>query len=187
MDVRKGATADWGGVRQLGYVVEDLDASLKAWTEQLGVGPWLVIRNVPLQSVFRGRPSTPRIDLALGYRGDVQIELIHQTNDAASPYLEFIQRRQFGLHHIAFLVDPIDEAVRQGQASGLEMICDINMPNGGRYVYFASPVPGEQSCIELLEATPAMRAMFEQGMQAAAGWDGKAGPMVIDFAAMAGS
>lgn len=176
-----------GSIRQLGYVVEDIDAAVAGWSTRLGVGPWTVIRNVPLASVYLGQPSQPLIDCAFGYRGDLQIELIQQTNDAASPYRPFIEQRRHGLHHTAFLSGQIDADVALLTQSGLKLVCDINMPTGGRYVYFASPVPGEQTFIELLEATPAMLQMFEQGIPAAANWDGASAPTVIDFAALAGS
>ena len=35
-----------GPVRQLGFVVRDLDRALEYWTKTLGVGPFFTIRNV---------------------------------------------------------------------------------------------------------------------------------------------
>lgn len=175
-----------GSVRQLGHVVADLDAAVAAWSAGLGVGPWTVIRNIPLQGVYLGKPTVPLIDIALSYRGDVQIELIQQKNDADSPYRPCIERGAFGLHHIAFLCERIHDDIAQAQRRGMELVFDIHMPTGGRYVYFKSPVPGEQTFIEFLEATAAMKEMFAQGIPAAAAWDGSGAPTVIDFAAMTG-
>lgn len=180
-------TPSFGDIRQLGYVVEDLERAVEAWTTRLGVGPWTIIRNIPLRSVYRGQPSEPLIDIALGYRGAMQIELIQQKNDAPSPYRPFIERGEYGLHHTAFLSERIGEDVRRAEAAGLRLVCDINMPAGGRYVYFEAAVPGERGFIELLETTPAMTQMFEQGMRAAAEWKGEGAPTVIDFAALGGS
>ena len=171
-----------GPVRQLGYVVKDLDQAVDAWTRQLGLGPWLFFRNVPLHSVFRGQPSTPVIDLALSYRGDMQIELIQQRNDAASPYLADIRAGRYGLHHTAFLCEDIEGDVRRAEELGMQVACDIRMPAGGRYVYLQSPDLGEHLYIELLEATEQFRGMFAQGVAAAAAWDGKGENTVIDFA-----
>lgn len=174
----------FGDIRQLGYVVEDLESSVNAWTARLGVGPWTIIRNIPLRCVYRGAASEPLIDIALGYRGAVQIELIQQKNDAPSPYRPYIERGEYGLHHTAFISAQIDEDVRRAQSVGLELVCDIAMPSG-RYVYFEPAVPGERGFIELLEATPAMLGMFEQGISATASWDGSGTPTVIDFADLA--
>jgi len=177
------STAFLGPIRQLGYVVEKLDHAVEAWTARLGVGPWTIIRNIVLQSEYRGAPSQPLIDIALSYRGEMQIELIQQKNGAASPYRPFIDDGRYGLHHTAFLSEPIDEDVSRLRQAGLTLECDIKMPTGGRYVYFQSPVPSEQTYIELLEATPMMKQMFEQGIAASANWDGRAQSTVIDFAA----
>ena len=66
----------FGDIRQLGYVVQDLGRAVETWTTRLGVGPWTIIRDITLQSVYRGEPSAPLVDIALGYRGDLQIDLI---------------------------------------------------------------------------------------------------------------
>ena len=176
---------DFGDIRQLGYVVRDLVPAVDAWSRELRVGPWTIIRNIALRSVYRGEPSEPLIDIALGYRGQMQIELIEQRNDAPSPYRPFIDRDHYGLHHTAFLSERIDADVARAEAAGLHVACDIRMPMGGRYVYFQSDGLGPGLYIELLEATPMLRQMFSDGIVAAAAWDGGGEPVVIDFAAMA--
>ena len=173
----------FGSIRQLGYVVQDVGLAVETWTQQLGVGPWTIIRNVALQSVYRGEPSVPLIDIALGYRGDMQIELIEQRNDAPSPYRPYIERGHYGLHHTAFLSERIDADVKRAESAGMQVACDIRMPMGGRYVYLQSAGLGSQLYIELLEATPMLQQMFAQGIAAAATWDGSGEPVVLDFAA----
>jgi glyoxalase/bleomycin resistance protein/dioxygenase superfamily protein len=176
---------DFGDIRQLGYVVRDLAPAADAWSRELGVGPWTIIRNITLRSVYRGAPSEPLIDIALGYRGQMQIELIEQRNDAPSPYRPFIERDHYGLHHTAFLSERIDADVARAEAGGLRVACDIRMPMGGRYVYLQSDGLGPGLYIELLEATPMLRQMFSDGIAAAAAWDGSGEPVVVDFAALA--
>jgi len=174
----------FGNIRQLGYVVQDLGRAVGTWTAQLGVGPWTIIRNITLKSVYRGAPSEPLIDIALGYRGELQIELIEQRNDAPSPYRPYIERGHYGLHHTAFLSERIDADVSRAESAGLQVACDIRMPMGGRYVYLQSPGLGSQLYVELLEATPMLRQMFAEGIAAAATWDGSGEPAVIDFATL---
>ncbi|HEU0196448.1 MAG TPA: VOC family protein [Nevskiaceae bacterium] len=173
-----------GLIRQLGYIVKDLPAAAAVWSEKLAVGPWTFIKNIPLTSEYEGKHSEPMIDVGLSYRGDMQIELIQQTNTDPSPFLPYIQRGQFGLHHTAFLIDRIDATVAGLQRSGLELECDIHMPGGSRYVFFRSPIPNERTFIELMEATPQIKQLYVDGIPAAAHWDGKTPPTVIDFAAL---
>ena len=159
----------FGDIRQLGYVVQDLGRAVETWTTQLGVGPWTIIRNITLKSV---------------YRGEMQIELIEQRNEAPSPYRPYIERGHYGLHHTAFLSEQIDADVTRAEVAGLRVVCDIRMPMGGRYVYLQSAGLGSQLYVEFLEATPMLRQMFAQGIAAAATWDGSGEPAVIDFAAL---
>lgn len=183
MSTQAMAPGSFGPVKQLGYVVEDLDAAVAAWTRQLGVGPWLFIRNIPLQCVYRGQPTQPLIDIALSYRGEVQVELIQQRNAAASPYREALDAGRNGLHHTAFLCERIEDDLARAAACGLKVVCDIQMPSG-RYIYLQSAELGDQVYIELLEANAQMLGMFTQGVAASAAWDGKGENTVIDFAQM---
>ena len=74
-----------GPIRQIGYVVTDLDQALANWVE-LGVGPWLVIRGLPMQALYRGEPATHAI-ACVSNSGELQVELIQQrtTRRASSP------------------------------------------------------------------------------------------------------
>lgn len=156
--------AHFGGIRQLGYVVADLDVSLEDWRRHKGIGPWTIMRNVCLNAVYRDVPSRPLIDIALAYRDDVQIELIQQRNDAPSPYRARIEAQRYGLHHVAFLCADIGGAVRRAEGLGWQVVCDIRMPGSGRYVYLQSPRFGDDFHIEFLEASPVMRRIFAVGM-----------------------
>lgn len=172
------AVDEFGPVRQLGHVVEDIAASIKAW-EQQGVGPWLWMRNVRLKCSYLGGPSRPLIDVALSYRGDMQIELIQQHNDAPSPYLQTRDSGAFGLHHQAHLCPSVHRSVKQAEAAGMTVLCDIRMA-GSRYVYLQSGNAKEQY-VELLPASLMMRSMFKRGAAASARWQGRGAPLVFDL------
>lgn len=174
----------FGSTRQLGYLVPDIEKAVNAWMEHQGVGPWMIIKNVPLTCIYKGEESNPMIDIALAYQGDMQIELIQQTNDQPSPYLYYFQNQIFGLHHTAYLVEDIDSVIESAQANGHEVICDIQMPDGGRYVYTQLEALGEHVFIEFLSATDRMKGMFSEGIKAAKAWDGDSQVTVIDMAAM---
>ena len=38
-----------GPIRQLGYVVDDIEAGMKYWSETMGVGPWFYNPRVPIE------------------------------------------------------------------------------------------------------------------------------------------
>ena len=75
-----------GPIRQIGYVVTDLDRAMARWLE-LGVGPWFVLRGLPMHASYRGEPCETTLSLAWSNSGEMQIELIQQQDDtpASSP------------------------------------------------------------------------------------------------------
>lgn len=171
-----------GPVKQIGYLVEDIDAAVNAWMDHMGVGPWFVIKNIRLDCVYKGEPAQPLIDIALAYNGDVQIELIQQKNDAPSPYRKFFEEKRMGVHHLAHLCDNINEDVDRAVAQGLEVVCDINMFDGSRYVYAQNPALGNEVFVEFIENTDMMKEMFTSGIETAKNWDGNRDITVMDLA-----
>lgn len=87
----------------------------------------------------------------------------------------------YGLHHTAFLSDAIDDDIERANTLGLELVCDIPMPDGARYAYLQSAELGEDIYIELLEATVMMKTLFKQGMGAAERWRDDTGPTELDM------
>src|SRR5215218_6395954 len=78
------------------------EAAMKSWG-QLGVGPFLVLRNFEFQNYrYRGKPApAPIVSLAFGQSGSLQVEIIEQHNDAPSAYTEFLATGQKGCQHVA--------------------------------------------------------------------------------------
>ena len=161
----------FGPVRQWGFVVRDLDAAMKCWVEQLGVGPWWGYRNVPLTSRFRGMETEVLLDVGLSYQNGVQIELIQQRNDAVSPYWAFYDTPHAQmLHQVAYMVPDLDAALLKAKAAGLS-------ENGLHPRQQAGPPyrqPDQLRCRqhELVQADPAFLAEYERCAAEAARWDG---------------
>ncbi|MXO74336.1 VOC family protein [Altererythrobacter aerius] len=167
-----------GAIDQIGHVTADLDAAVAMWTSHLGVGPWTVYRNVRLTGDYRGLPADVTIDVALGYRGTVQIELIQPTSDAPSPYRDDDGTLREGVHHLAWVVEDFDTAVALLGAHGLAPV--FKAGNSASQVAYFEPAPG---VVWELIAGEGMRAMMDAGMAAAAGWDGRDPVTEIDLAA----
>jgi len=88
----------FGEIRQNGYVVRDVEAAMKHWTEVLGVGPFFYFERVPIEGFrYRGEPSPLEASIALANSGPLQIELIEQRNDAPSMYRDFLAAGREGL------------------------------------------------------------------------------------------
>lgn len=167
-----GSLASLGSVMQMAYVPSDFDAAVKHWTEVVGAGPFFLLPNVSLPGGrYRGEPSDPVFTMALGYWGDMQIELIRPENDAKSLY-----RGEYGvadvLHHVCILVDSIVEARAACEAAGAEIIFEAPVGDTGGVIY-ADPGTGPGNLVELLEPQAGTRELFAMMRDAAKGWDGK--------------
>lgn len=163
----------FGNVRQNGYVVRDIDAALKHWTEVLGVGPFYYIDSVPVDHfTHRGVPSDVELSIALGNSGDLQIELIQQRNDAPSMYKEFLDAGHEGLQHMAYWTqtyqEDYDRLIGQGYRVGQEGQIGGEQ---GRFVYFDTEAHSG-TVIELSDISGAKGSFFEHIRKAADGWDG---------------
>lgn len=130
-----------GPVKQWGYLVKDLDEAMACWVEQLGIGPWWGYRNVCSRALIDGAESDVVMSVGLAYHQGMQIELIHQTNDAPSPYRYFYDNSSDAqvLQQIAYMVPDIDQAISQCEARGMYETARIVPAPGLNYVYMSSP------------------------------------------------
>ena len=79
-----------GDVMQLAFVPGNFDATLKFWSETMGVGPFYVLcRNKTEWARYRGVETLPELSVAFGHWNDMQIEIIQQHNDVPSPYRDW--------------------------------------------------------------------------------------------------
>jgi len=145
-----------GEATQLGFVVRDVESAMRHWIEVFGVGPFICmeqgVSQPPTPTRHRGQPVSVELKLGFAYLGDVQIELIEQTNDAPSPYTEFLKDGREGLQHLGFTVEDPAAATRKVEVAGYRPVYEIgvtgrNMP----IIYYDSP----PLCGPMLELVPA--------------------------------
>lgn len=162
----------FGPVRQNGYVVRDIEAALKYWTEVLGVGPFYYIENVPVENfTYRGAPSDAELSIALGNSGDLQIELIQQRNNAPSMYQDFLDAGHEGLQHIAYWTTDYQADYDRLKARGFKVGQEGEIGENGRFVYFdTGGHPG--SVIELSDISGPKGGFFKHIRDVAEAWDG---------------
>lgn len=174
---------------QLGFVVQDLDAALEYWTQIIGVGPFVVMQvsTKGRRVVHRGQEIELRLDLALAYMGDVQIELIRQVCNTPSPFTEFSAAGRQGLHHIAFWLDDFASNPSDLADCGLRETTTFYGADSSRGVSFLEPPNAIGILVELVPASPEKAAYFERIRTLGRDWDGT-GPIrhfasVSDFMA----
>jgi len=168
----------FGAIRQVAWVVRDLEASVANWLRISGVGPWTCFRNVAMRGRFRGEPTTVRMHVALGYQDDMEIELIEDLGHGASPY-RAAGAPLVGMHHVAWFCDDVGAEVARGQARGLS-VCFEAANEVTRVAYLEDPRE-PRLLLEFIEMNPVMRAGYEARRAAARSWSGGEAVQVIDL------
>jgi catechol 2,3-dioxygenase-like lactoylglutathione lyase family enzyme len=159
-----------GPIRQIGYVVTDLDAALASWVE-LGVGPWLVIRGLPMQALYRGKPCETTLSLALSNSGEMQLELIYQHDDTPSIFTEFLAASGPGYHQLAYWAEDFDDTMKSVADAGWPVVWAGGEGLGVRFAY-VEPPNCPATVVEISELTDAQAATAKFIRDTAANWDG---------------
>ncbi|NND68236.1 MAG: hypothetical protein HKN19_11670 [Halioglobus sp.] len=162
-----------GPVKQWGFLVRDLDEAMASWVEQLGIGPWWGYRGVQVKARVDGAESDVVMSVGLAYHQGVQIELIHQTNDAPSPYSYFYKDSDDAqvLQQVAYMVPDVEAAVRECQGRGMTETGRIIPAPGTEYVYMSSDAM-RGLAIELMPHDQGFLDEYARCAAEAAEWDG---------------
>ncbi len=173
---------DRAPIDQIGFVTDDLEHAVRFWTDNLGVGPWQIYRNVALDGHYLDRPTRVVIDVALGYRGTEQIEFIQVRSATPSPYQDDAGGSIAGLHHLAWIVDDLDAEAALFDASGMQRVFSAENV-AVRVIYFADPKqPG--LLFELISGAGS-REGHDAGLALTRAWDGRSTLPEIDLGAAA--
>jgi Glyoxalase/Bleomycin resistance protein/Dioxygenase superfamily len=165
-----------GSIIELCHVTTDLDAALLHWTRDLGAGPFFVF-DVPVLpgQLYYGHPTEVSLRVGFGFSGGVLIELLQQTNDGASPFLDFVRERGEGLHHIMPRID-FDAGFARLSGAGHKIAYSGTMPGGERFCLFDTRALSG-AYVELMELSPAMNSSLALMEKAHLKWDGTADPV----------
>ena len=86
---------------------------------------------------YQGQPSEYKMRIALSYLGPMRIELIEMV-EGDTVYADFVKEHGYGVHHFGVLVDNMQEAIAEAEASGLMMTQDgagFGHDGDGHYAY----------------------------------------------------
>jgi methylmalonyl-CoA/ethylmalonyl-CoA epimerase len=91
-------------IYQIAWVTRNLEKSMKAWVENLNIGPWTVLtftdKSLKYLKVDDKHVAEPfKFLIAISWIGDMQLEII-QPVYGPTIYEAFIEKHGEGLHHI---------------------------------------------------------------------------------------
>jgi len=97
-------------IEHIGIAVSNLEEAVSYYEQVLGLTCY-AIEEVKDQKV---RTAFFRV-------GETKIELLEST-EADGPVGKFIEKRGQGIHHIAFAMDDADQALKEAEARGVQLI-----------------------------------------------------------------
>jgi len=122
------------GVFQMCYLVEDIEAAMQHWVEQLTVGPWFLLEHFTGErGTYRGEPADVDVALAMAYAGHMLVELIAPHDDRPSVYQEALERTGYGFHHFGVGTLDYDADLARHREDGHELAFETWVPTGGRW------------------------------------------------------
>jgi methylmalonyl-CoA/ethylmalonyl-CoA epimerase len=124
---------------QIALVVRDLDASLRTYVHEYGIGPWEIYEFNPdtvAQMTKDEQPAAYAMRIALTMVGTTQWELIEPLDDK-SIYAEFLAAHGEGLHHVGVGVRGYGEALDTLRGKGHNVI-QGGLYNGVTFAYLST-------------------------------------------------
>lgn len=167
----------FGEIRQVAYLVPDIEAAMDHWATTLGVGPWFYNSRIPVKNyTYRGQSYEPHNSIALANAGGLQIELVQTRDDVPSMYRDFLLAGHSGVQHFAYWTETFDTDLARAEAAGFTVCMGGEVGENGRFVYFEKPgatglaLPG--TVIELSEVLGPKGKLFKMIREASVGWAG---------------
>jgi hypothetical protein len=157
---------------QIAYAVPDAVAAAGRWVRDFGAGPFFVRPHIELVDVmYRGAAGVFDHTSAYGQWGSVMVELVEDHSLDNSPVRDMFGPEESGLHHLAFFVEGLDEALKWLVAAGYSVAMSARTTSGVEF-HFIDACAEQGHMLELYEPSQPVRALYAMVADAARGWHG---------------
>ena len=123
-----------------GIAVRNIEDSIHLYTKTLGG---------ELIDRYRSEATGVESEIAIIDIDGDRFELLMPTNNSTSPIARFIKQKGKGVHHIAYRVDDLDEALAELEEQGIRTLEGSRRTNKhGRRLVYLNPADTEGTIIE---------------------------------------
>ena len=174
----------FGEIRQLAFIVDDIDAAMAYWSGTLGIGPFFIKRAISFDHfVYRGTPSpSPTVSIALANSGYIQIELIQQHDQNNSIYQDHQRSGQKGMQHVSSWLTTHELQAKRNELlkKGFEIAQECVIPASGvTLIYFSTEHGPGGLMFEIADLAEPGQMERVMGIHAACKqWDGQSHPVI---------
>ena len=127
-------------IDHIGIAVRDLENSMDFYQKVLG--GHLIDR-------YKSEAIGVESEIAIIEINGERIELLAPTNNTTSPIARFIKQKGKGVHHIAYRVEDLDEALLELKQQGIRILENsLRINKHGRRLIYLNPADTEGTIIE---------------------------------------
>jgi hypothetical protein len=157
---------------QIAYRVDDLEAACHAWARNVGAGPFLVRRHLPVEATHDGQPAVYDHSAAFGQWGPVMLELIELHECEPASMRAVLEHDQAGQpNHFACFVPDLEAASAALEEQGVPLTMALTS-SSGMTVHFHDARHVVGAILELYVASDHLQGFYDTVAANAVGWDG---------------
>lgn len=146
---------------QIAYFVNDVVKAVPVMHQTFGAGPFLVSNEIQLAwAEIRGTAGDFVHTSAYGQWGDVMMELVQQDSEGPSPFRDMYQPGQQGIHHVAVMVDSMEDAYNHYASRGFDIAAKAQTTTGVEFA-FVDTVGKLGHMTEIYEKSEQLTAFYE--------------------------
>jgi methylmalonyl-CoA/ethylmalonyl-CoA epimerase len=161
-------------VVQVCFTVRSIEEAAAVWARSAGAGPFFRVGDGPMDLTnvtHLGAPAGWIHSTSLGQCGRIMIELIEQRSAWPDSLAAQLGVGQYGLHHLAWLVDDLDAESARLEGMGMSQIMSATI--GAQEFRFHDARDTLGCRIEIYLGEPPVPTLFAAIARASQGWDGK--------------
>jgi len=163
-----------GGIRQLGFVVSNIEETAHQWISNFGAGPFFVLRDMTFSGWrYQGELQDIQLDIAFGQCGDMMAEFIYPKGDWPNVYGDQRSGDACALHHHGYLVQDMGAAELR---LGREAVASAQFTDSAELRYYDLR-HSLGFFVEFITDCEETRAFFDRTREAASVWDGVTEPL----------
>lgn len=133
----------------MNYILDHVGIAVRSIDDALPF--YLEVLNGTLEDRYTSDAPGVEVHVAVVKTADIVIELLEPTNKE-SPMARFIKQRGKGVHHLAYRVDNLDDAIQEARQKGVRFLEDTRRVNlRGRRLIYLNPASTNGTLIELCD------------------------------------
>ena len=142
--------------------------------QRYGAGPFFLNENIELsRGEHRGKPTDFVHSSAFGQWGNIMVEFTQQVSDTThSPFRDMFQPGENGLHHVAIMVEDMDESIAHFATEGMPLVTRATTRLGGADFGFVDAIDSLGHMIEIYPKSDSLIAFYDFVRTASENWDG---------------